>query len=113
MAWDRFKSIVAHFHINDNSLAIQKGNVSHDPLHKVRPLLESVCIKCQNAYHPQENLTIDEGYANLEDDLPSGSICQKELIRMASNCICFAKHNLAISGIMMYSVARKIKIYLQ
>lgn len=51
----------AHFHINDNSLSIQKGNPGHDPLHKVRPLLENVRIKRQNTYHPQENLTIDGG----------------------------------------------------
>lgn len=66
---DRFTSILALFHVNDNSLAIQKGNPGHDPLHKVRPLLESIRIKCQNAYHPQENITVDEGMCKFRGRL--------------------------------------------
>lgn len=57
------------FHINDNSLAIQNGNLGHDPLHKLRPLLESIDIKCQNVYYPQENITVDEGMCKFRGQL--------------------------------------------
>lgn len=53
------------FHVNYSSLAIQKGNPDRNPLHKVRPLLEIVCIKYQNVYH-QENFTVDEGMCKFK-----------------------------------------------
>lgn len=58
---DRFLAILGNFHLVDNTLYKEKGEEGHDPLFKVRPLLEALQGKFQSSYQPSENITIDEG----------------------------------------------------
>lgn len=58
---DRFLSILGNFHLADNKLCVEKGVDGHDPLFKVRPLLEALRNKFQTSYLPAEDITIDEG----------------------------------------------------
>ncbi|XP_046400221.1 piggyBac transposable element-derived protein 4-like [Ischnura elegans] len=61
MSRDRFLSILANFHLNDNTSAKKKGEAGFDPLHKVRPMFELLRSRFQCAYQPAEDVTIDEG----------------------------------------------------
>ncbi|XP_046398107.1 piggyBac transposable element-derived protein 4-like [Ischnura elegans] len=61
MSRDRFLSILANFHLNDNTSAKKKGEAGFDPLHKVRPMFELLRSRFQCAYQPVEDVTIDEG----------------------------------------------------
>ena len=58
---NRFHSILSVFHLNDNSLAKQKGDNAYDALHKLRPLLDKILQKFRTSYQLSEALTIDEG----------------------------------------------------
>lgn len=40
MTRDRFKAILAFFHLNDNTSFIPRGQDGHDPLHKIRPFFD-------------------------------------------------------------------------
>ena len=61
MSRDRFLLILRNFHINDNSSEKKKGEPGYDPLHKIRPLVDKVRLRFQQAYQPAEDITIDEG----------------------------------------------------
>lgn len=60
MSRDRFLSILAMLHLNDNNTRIAKGQPGYDPTHKVKPVLQTLTEKFQNSYSPYEDLTIDE-----------------------------------------------------
>ena len=57
---DRFLSILKYLHINDNSTYIPRDQVNHDPLHKVRPLVDLLNAKFKELYTPSCNITLDE-----------------------------------------------------
>ena len=60
MKRDRFKMILAFFHLNDNTNFIPAGRPGHDPLFKVRPLFDSLNEKFKEIYIPDEYIAIDE-----------------------------------------------------
>lgn len=57
---DRFMSIMKYLHLNDNSTYIPRGEPNHDPLHKVRPMVDLMNDKFKTLYTPSSNLTLDE-----------------------------------------------------
>lgn len=61
MSRDRFMSILANFHISDNSTAIPYNQAGHDPLQKLRPYINHLDKIFPESYYPFENLTVDEG----------------------------------------------------
>lgn len=61
MSRDRFKSIMAMLHLNNNDTYIPRGQQNHDPLHKIRPYFDYLVQKFKGSVSPSENLTVDEG----------------------------------------------------
>ena len=61
MSRDRFKSIMAMLHINNNKTYNSHGQPNHDPLHKVRPYFDYLVQRFRDSLTPSENLTVDEG----------------------------------------------------
>lgn len=61
MSRDRFASILANFHIGDNSTAVRYEQPGHDPLHKIRPYINHLLSEFPRSYYPHQNLTVDEG----------------------------------------------------
>ena len=60
MPYRRFKVLRCTVHLNDNSRAIGRGQDGYDCLYKVRSLIEIVRHNCLLAYHPHQQLSIDE-----------------------------------------------------
>ena len=60
MTRDRFKMILAFFHLNDNANYIPAGQPGHDLLFKVRPLFDFLNERFKEIYIPEENIAIDE-----------------------------------------------------
>lgn len=56
MARDRFLSILWMLHCNDNAHHVAKGQPGHDPLHKIRPVVDVLAAKFQSAYYPEDIL---------------------------------------------------------
>ena len=57
---DRFTLILRFIHLNDNSHYKKKGEVGHDPLFKVRPLLEPLLTQFQSSYTLSKEVSVDE-----------------------------------------------------
>lgn len=60
MSRDRFLLILRYLHLNDSSQQKKPGEVGHDPLYKVRPLLDHLSAVFPLYYQPSQNLSIDE-----------------------------------------------------
>ena len=60
MPRDRFLQIYRYLHVLDDSQAIPRGNANHDPLIKVRTLLDLLQTRFRNLYNPGRELSIDE-----------------------------------------------------
>ena len=60
MVRDRFKMILAFFHLNDNTNYVPAGNPRHDPLFKLRPLVDTLLARFKAVYIPSEKICIDE-----------------------------------------------------
>ena len=60
MSRDRFKMILAFFHLNNNNNYIPRGQPGHDPLHKVHTLLDSLNFAFKRVYIPEEWIALDE-----------------------------------------------------
>lgn len=56
----RFQKIHQYLHLNDNTQQPDRDSPHHDPLFKVRPLLDTVRSTCNNIYRPSRDLSIDE-----------------------------------------------------
>ncbi|BFZ08488.1 hypothetical protein BsWGS_11527 [Bradybaena similaris] len=73
MSRDRFKSILSFFHLNDNTTAIPRGENWHDPLHKVRPLVDHLTSGFRSLYTPEQNICIDEAMCPWRGRAPVGT----------------------------------------
>ena len=60
MSRDRFKSILAFLHVNDNSKMVAYGRDGHDPIYKIRPLVEHLQGRFKAVYEPEREICIDE-----------------------------------------------------
>ena len=59
MTTNRFEKIRQFIHFNDNTKHLPQGNHSHDRLHKIRPLIDHLNLKCSKV--PLEaHLSVDE-----------------------------------------------------
>jgi hypothetical protein len=52
MGRNRFRSILSHLHLNDNSKMPQRGSPNFDKLFKIRPLLDGIRENSQVCYQP-------------------------------------------------------------
>ena len=66
MSRDRFSMILKFFHVNDNCKYIKKGEIGHDPLHKIRPLLTLLLRNFNECYIPNKELSIDEAMVSFK-----------------------------------------------
>ncbi|XP_070573802.1 piggyBac transposable element-derived protein 4-like [Ptychodera flava] len=60
MSRDRFEMILEMLHLNNNNNYIPPGRPHHDPLFKLRPILDSVLPRFRSVYTPHQHITIDE-----------------------------------------------------
>ncbi|KAL4009293.1 hypothetical protein ACER0C_003145 [Sarotherodon galilaeus] len=64
MTRDRFLTITWNIHMSDPAEDTindrKKGTTDYDCLHRLRPLYDSLRVACKAAYHPQQNLSVDE-----------------------------------------------------
>ncbi|XP_040069422.1 piggyBac transposable element-derived protein 4-like [Ixodes scapularis] len=56
----RFFQLLRSLHANDNKTATRKGDVRHDPLHKLRPLITELSETFRASYQPSAYHSIDE-----------------------------------------------------
>lgn len=76
MGRNRFRAILSHLHLNDNTRMPQRGDEGFDKLYKIRPLLERVRINSQLCYQPHQQLAVDEamilfkGRSSLKQYMP-------------------------------------------
>uniref|UniRef100_A0A3B4UR01 PiggyBac transposable element-derived protein domain-containing protein n=1 Tax=Seriola dumerili TaxID=41447 RepID=A0A3B4UR01_SERDU len=64
MSRDRFMAILSNLHLSDPEKNEEndkkKGTEDYDHLHRVRPLMELICVNCKAIYHPRQHLAVDE-----------------------------------------------------
>ena len=60
MSRNRFQAINAMLHFADNEQAVPRGSPGHDPLFKVRPVLNEAMKRSVGAYQPDKELSVDE-----------------------------------------------------
>ncbi|XP_067910284.1 piggyBac transposable element-derived protein 4-like [Heterodontus francisci] len=58
---DRFWKINQYLHLQDNSSALDKSDPNHDPMYKVRSLIEVIRSRFGQFYGPSCELSVDEG----------------------------------------------------
>lgn len=61
MSRNTFQNIYSNFHIADNSKALPKNHRDHDPLHKVRPIMDMIEETFYQSYRSGRDLSFDEG----------------------------------------------------
>ena len=66
MTRDRFSLILKFFHVNDSSKYVKRGEVGHDPLYKIRPLLTSLLHNFNQWYTPNKELSLDEAMVSFK-----------------------------------------------
>ena len=60
MSRNRFRSILSHLHINDNSQMPRPGSPNFDKLLKLRPLLDKIRLSSQTAYELHQQLAVNK-----------------------------------------------------
>ncbi|GFO08101.1 PiggyBac transposase uribo2 [Plakobranchus ocellatus] len=60
MVRERFLSILAFLHINDNDSFVSHGQPDYDPIQKIRPFVDYLNAKFKEVYQPQREVCIDE-----------------------------------------------------
>ena len=65
---DRFQLILKFVHLNNNETAVPIGQQDHhDPVHKVRPVLDVLNTAFMSVYRrPGRDLTVDEGVVGFK-----------------------------------------------
>ena len=66
MTKSRFKKLCQYLHCNDNTIAVRRGEAGHDPLHKIRPVIEAVSETFARRYRPDRDLAIDEAMVGFK-----------------------------------------------
>ena len=68
MRRDRFQLILKFVHLNNNETAVPIGQQDHhDPVHKVRPVLDVLNTAFLSMYRrPGRDLTVDEGVVGFK-----------------------------------------------
>lgn len=60
MPRDRFLQIYRYLHVSDDTHFIPRGAANHDPLFKVRPMLELLQTRFRTLYRPAREISIDK-----------------------------------------------------
>jgi hypothetical protein len=60
MGRNRFRAILSHLHLCDNSKMPQRGEDGYDKLYKIRPLWDIVKGNMQSCYQPHQTIAVDE-----------------------------------------------------
>ncbi|XP_046566282.1 piggyBac transposable element-derived protein 3-like [Haliotis rubra] len=60
MSRNRFQIIMRFLHCNDNSTAVPRGQPGHDPLHKIRPVLDLVNGSFANTHRLAQSVCVNE-----------------------------------------------------
>ncbi|XP_048251460.1 uncharacterized protein LOC125379251 [Haliotis rufescens] len=60
MPRNRFQVIMRFLHCNDISVAVPRGQPDHDPLHKIRPVLDLVKGSFANSHGLTQSVYVDE-----------------------------------------------------
>ncbi|XP_048587830.1 piggyBac transposable element-derived protein 4 [Nematostella vectensis] len=60
MSRNRFFQILQYIHVSDDSNIVPSGQPGYDKLHKIKPLLNLLFPKFENAYNLHKNISIDE-----------------------------------------------------
>ena len=60
MLRDRFLVILRFLHVVDSTLQKKRGDDGHDPLYKVRPLIDHISAVFPKYYQPARHLSVDE-----------------------------------------------------
>ncbi|XP_005095435.1 uncharacterized protein LOC101860882 [Aplysia californica] len=60
MSRNRFMQILGLLHLNDNTTYIPLRETGHDPLHKLRPIIDPLSATFRDLVTPQQKLVIDE-----------------------------------------------------
>jgi len=60
MSCDRVFTNLAMLHINKNDTHVPSRQLCYDSLFKIHPILDSLTIKFQKVYMPEEELTTDK-----------------------------------------------------
>ena len=63
---NRFRSILSHLQLNDNSRMPQPGSPEFDKLYQVRLLLDRILANSQAAYQPHQQIAVDEAMVLLK-----------------------------------------------
>ena len=66
MSRNLFTAILANLHVNDDAPYIPRNEASHDPMHKIRSILDHLLTHFTASFSPYENLTIDEGVCGFQ-----------------------------------------------
>lgn len=76
MTSKRFKKLLENLHLNNNSLSLPRGDLNHDKLHKLRPLIDNLNSNIFKHYDHSSFLSVDEsmipfkGRSNMKQYMP-------------------------------------------
>ena len=70
MCRDRFKQILCYFHCANQSGYVPRGEDGHDPLYKVRPIIDILSERFESLYNPNRELSIDESMIGTKCRVP-------------------------------------------
>ena len=96
MSCDCFELLVNFFHFNNNS-TYNPTDENRDRLHKVQPLIEALCERCQTVYCPGQNLSVDESFV-----LFKGRLHFKQLICTKRACFGIKLYELCTSSVPLF-----------
>ena len=77
MGRNRFRSILSHLHLNDNSRMPQPGSPEFDKLYKVRPLLDRIRANSQVHTNPTSKLLWMKPWFYSRAEVPCVNTCLK------------------------------------
>jgi hypothetical protein len=60
MSQDQFMAILMKLHMNNNYTQVHRGQLGHEPVFKIRPILDNLNIKSVVVYTPENSLTVAE-----------------------------------------------------
>nr|BAF82017.1 piggyBac transposase Kobuta [Xenopus laevis] len=81
MPRNRYQILLRFLHFNDNATAAPPNEPGHDRLHKLRPLIESLCKCFAEVYTPSQNIWVDEspmffkGHLGFRQNSPRKRFC--------------------------------------
>ena len=88
MSRKRFRSILSHLHLNDNSRMPQPGSPEFDKLYKVRPLLDRIRANSQAAYQPHQQIAVDEAMVLFKGRSAMRQYMPKKPVKWGYKCWC-------------------------